>query len=256
MRNTLAEADCWKAVTLSNPDHPGYKHCLRLRDMFPASSQHGPHICFVTDVLGTDLTVLRRSQPDGVFTVLVVKRIVKQMLLALDYLHRSCCLIHTGAQECSSISEYFQLLTASTTSDIKPDNIMVSLDHADALIERHLELNPAEVYAPRMKPDLSPDPIITVKTQCLPNFGLKPDLSNLNVRLVDFGHGAESSHSTRLLTDNHKANPIKKHVQDEVQPCLLRAPEVILGHAWSTPIDIWSVGCLVIIILLPSRTVL
>ncbi|GLB44360.1 putative protein kinase domain containing protein [Lyophyllum shimeji] len=26
---------------------------------------------------------------------------------------------------------------------------------------------------------------------------------------------------------------------------MLRAPEVILGHAWSTPIDIWSVGCIV-----------
>ena len=132
---------------------------------------------------------------------------------------------------------------------------MVSLNHADA-IERHLQLSPAEIYEPRIELDLSPDPIITVKTQCLPNFGLNPDLSNLNVRLIDFGHGAESSHSTHhLLTDNHKANPINNHVQDEVQPHLLRAPEVILGHAWSTPIDIWSVGCLVIIILLPSHSV-
>lgn len=28
-------------------------------------------------------------------------------------------------------------------------------------------------------------------------------------------------------------------------PDLLRAPEVILGHVWSTPIDIWSLGCLI-----------
>ena len=190
--NTHAEADCWEAVTSSNPDHPGYKQCLHLREMFLATSEHGPHICFVTDALGTDLIALRRSQPDGVFTVLVVKRIVKQLLLALDYLHRNCRLIHTGARECSSISKYFQPLTASTTctSDIKPDNIMASLDHADALIERHLQLSPAGIYEPRIEPGLSPDPIITVKTQCLPNFGLNPDLSNLNVRLIDFGHGA------------------------------------------------------------------
>jgi serine/threonine-protein kinase SRPK3 len=31
----------------------------------------------------------------------------------------------------------------------------------------------------------------------------------------------------------------------EAQPVLLRAPEVILGHTSSTPVDIWSVGCLV-----------
>ncbi|KAG1802607.1 hypothetical protein EV424DRAFT_1304710, partial [Suillus variegatus] len=41
------------------------------------------------------------------------------------------------------------------------------------------------------------------------------------------------------------ATPIKKYLLEKVQPTLLRAPEVILGHAWSTPIDIWSVGCLV-----------
>jgi len=191
--NMLAEADCWEVVTSSNPNHTGHKHC---REMFLAKSSHGPHICFVADVLGTVLMGLRLSQPDEAFPVSVVKRIVKQTLLALDYLHRDCRLIHT---------------------DLKLiDNTMVSFNQADALIERHLQLNPSEIYEPRIEPDLSPDPIITVKTQPLPNFGLNPDLSNLNIRLIDFGH----------------ANPIDKHVQDEVQPLVLRAPEVILGHAW------------------------
>jgi hypothetical protein len=40
--------------------------------------------------------------------------------------------------------------------------------------------------------------------------------------------------------------------QGEAQPVLLRAPEVILGHPWSQPVDIWSVGCLVGHITLPS----
>jgi len=45
---------------------------------------------------------------------------------------------------------------------------------------------------------------------------------------------------------SHEAIPIEKIVPErEYQPVLLRAPEVILGHAWSTPADIWSVGCLV-----------
>jgi len=46
--------------------------------MFLATSKHGPHICFVADVLGTDLMNLRLSQPDEAFPVSVVKRIVKQ----------------------------------------------------------------------------------------------------------------------------------------------------------------------------------
>ena len=67
--------------------------------MFLATSKHGPHICFVADVLGTDLMTLRRTQPDKAFPVSVVKRIVKQTLLALDYLHRDCRLIHTGGND-------------------------------------------------------------------------------------------------------------------------------------------------------------
>jgi len=133
---------------------------------------------------------------------------------------------------------------------------MVSFNQADALIERHLQLNPSEIYEPRIEPDLSSDPIITVKTQPLPNFGLNPDLSNLNIRLIDFGHGTEPSHVQRTICKLAcTANPIDEHVQDEVQPLVLRAPEVILGHPWSTPIDIWSVGCLVIIILLSLHSV-
>lgn len=30
-----------------------------------------------------------------------------------------------------------------------------------------------------------------------------------------------------------------------IQPVALRAPEVILGIRWDTPVDIWSAGCLV-----------
>jgi len=76
---------------------------------------------------------------------------------------------------------------------------MVSFNQVDALIERHLQLNPSEIYEPRIEPDLSPDPIITVKTQPLPNFGLNPDLSNLHIRLIDFGHGTEPSHVQRTI---------------------------------------------------------
>jgi len=30
-----------------------------------------------------------------------------------------------------------------------------------------------------------------------------------------------------------------------IQPRALRAPEVILGADWGTPVDIWNLGCLV-----------
>ena len=86
---------------------------------------------------------------------------------------------------------------------------MVAFTLPDALIEHHLQLSPSEIYEPRIEPDLSPDPIITVKTQPLPNFGLNPDLSNLNIRLIDFGHGTKSSPYTmnELLVDMLSSKP-------------------------------------------------
>ncbi|KIM44308.1 hypothetical protein M413DRAFT_433710 [Hebeloma cylindrosporum] len=191
-----------RRVTDANPNHPGYQHCQTLRDAFICNSYHGPHMSLAFDVLGSNLLSLQRAQPTGVFSLHSTKRIIKQVLLALDYLHRDCGLVHT---------------------DVKPQNIMVSMNVSDATIAEYLDKNPAELYEPRIEPDLSPDPIITVKSQPLPDFGLDPTLSNLVVKLADYG----------------------EDVNQRCQPILLRAPEVILGHPWSTPIDIWSVGCLI-----------
>ncbi|KAG8922968.1 hypothetical protein FRC02_011495 [Tulasnella sp. 418] len=70
---------------------------------------------------------------------------------------------------------------------------------------------------------------LSMDRQPLPNFDLKEDGSNLHIRIADFGHATWID---------------KRYEEEDVQPVGLRAPEVILGHPWSTPIDIWAVGCL------------
>lgn len=40
------------------------------------------------------------------------------------------------------------------------------------------------------------------------------------------------------------ASEIKSNTEN-VTPTLLRAPELLLGHPWSTAVDIWAVGCMV-----------
>jgi len=73
--------------------------------------------------------------------------------------------------------------------DVKPQNIMVSTNVSDATIAGYLDKNPAVLYEPRIEPDLSADPIITVKSQPLPDFGLDPTLIGLVVKLADYGEG-------------------------------------------------------------------
>ncbi|KAK3625445.1 hypothetical protein LTR56_014300 [Elasticomyces elasticus] len=48
------------------------------------------------------------------------------------------------------------------------------------------------------------------------------------------------------IIDLGVASWIDKHLSDRIQPVHLRAPEVILGAPWGPPVDIWSLGCLVI----------
>ena len=59
----------------------------------------GDHVSLVTDVYGSDTSQLQLSQPNGAFPVHVIKRIIKQTLLGLDYLHQECGVIHTGKSQ-------------------------------------------------------------------------------------------------------------------------------------------------------------
>lgn len=92
----LHEVKSLLLITDTDPAHPGRRHCLQLRNAWATFSHWGPHICIVTNVLGTDIMRLRAMQPDRAFTVATTKRIIKQTLIALDYIHTKCGLVHTG----------------------------------------------------------------------------------------------------------------------------------------------------------------
>ncbi|KAI6027143.1 kinase-like domain-containing protein [Pisolithus marmoratus] len=193
------------------PDHPGFQHCLALRDHFLISSMAGDHSCFVTDVLGSCLKTWR---PPGrrTFTVPIAKRIIKQLLLALYYLHDECGYIHT---------------------DIKSDNVLVQIPKMSSpQIDDYLQVNPAATYDTYNKP-LKEVPfsqsIVFTRSQPLPNIGLSTSLDNISVCLIDYG----------------EATPVNKAKRgNDYQPPIVRAPEVILGYPWSSSVDIWTVGCL------------
>ncbi|RPD56041.1 kinase-like protein [Lentinus tigrinus ALCF2SS1-6] len=190
--------------------HPGLKHCVVPQTVFTAESPHGTHLCFVTEPFGSTLDELQVGQPGFTFPLHVVKRAVRQTLLALDFLHTELDLVH---------------------ADVKAGNLLIHLDTRTENIERYLRGHPSETYPPRSAPELWSGPIITVKSQPLPNMGLKPSLDNLNVSLGDFGGAVP-------------LNRISPDIKI-VTPPLLRPPELLLDHAWSTPIDIWAVGCTV-----------
>jgi serine/threonine-protein kinase SRPK3 len=71
----------------------------------------------VFEVLGENLLgLIRRHQSKGV-PMHLVKQIAKQILLGLDYMHRSCGMIHT---------------------DLKPENVLICIDDVESIIQSEL----------------------------------------------------------------------------------------------------------------------
>jgi serine/threonine protein kinase len=69
------------------------------------------------------------------------------------------------------------------------------------------------------------------------------DLYNdqVSVKIVDFGVGISSS----LIIPNASAAWTDHKFSETIQSIGLRAPEVVLGLNWGTPVDIWSAASLV-----------
>ncbi|OBZ71556.1 Serine/threonine-protein kinase SRPK [Grifola frondosa] len=97
-------------VQTADPSHLGYSHVIHMHEHFQLTSPVGIHSCTVLDLLGQDLNRVRFEFGKGPLPVALVKRITKDVLLGLDYLHRSCGIIHT---------------------DIKPDNLLFTLPEKD-----------------------------------------------------------------------------------------------------------------------------
>ena len=76
--------------------HPGRKFIAPAFDIFRTSSIHGPHLCFVTEPCGLNIEELQLEQPNRQFCLSVVKRIIKQTLLAVDYMHSRLNMVHAG----------------------------------------------------------------------------------------------------------------------------------------------------------------
>lgn len=95
----LEEAAKLEAIQDCNPHHPGHARVGQLLDHFEHQGPHGTHTCLVLELLGPSLHLLQHATAahSPFFPMEVVKQISRDdMLIAIDYMHTSCRLIHTG----------------------------------------------------------------------------------------------------------------------------------------------------------------
>ncbi|KAF8921715.1 serine/threonine protein kinase, CMGC group, partial [Haplosporangium bisporale] len=101
-------------VVQANPNAPGRKYVVELLDHFMHRGPNGLHVCMVFEVLGENLlSVIKRYRHRGIPTHLV-RQIIHQVLMGLDYMHRECGIIHT---------------------DLKPENVLVCVDDVEQVVK-------------------------------------------------------------------------------------------------------------------------
>ena len=127
---------------------------------------------------------------------------------------------------------------------MKHDNILFRPRDLQSVVAHELVSSPSVTYDCGTEVTL---PVVPVVSQGLP-LSTDPSIHErlLDAVLADVGHGRFRRVSVLIETlTAGLAHWKDRHFQEIIQPNALRAPEVILGYPWSTPADIWNLGCLV-----------
>lgn len=195
------EVGCMKLISSANPSHEGLSYIRILIDVFDLQGEGGTHTCLVFESMRETLYQFQRRLPQQRLGLPIFKAYVFCLLQALDYLRTECRLIHT---------------------DIKDDNIMVTIEH-DSVLK---------------------DLVNYYKTNSQPRHIRTEDGRTTYLSHDEFGGLRGTTILPRLsdfnlcfpgLPDNHgHLTPIQSH--------RYRAPGVFLGCPWPYSADIWNLG--------------
>ncbi|WQF87738.1 Putative protein kinase [Colletotrichum destructivum] len=161
------------SCTASPISPPGAAHVLGLLDQFEHRGPHGNHVCLVVKAMRPDLSRFRRLFPDLKLPPPLVKRVSRQLLLALAHLHDACQAVNT---------------------DIKPTNILIESPAINDMFENAA----SEAFSPQDSPLPPPQDFYMRSTQVSSHEEDLARSTELSVRLTDFG---ASSRFDKHLTE-------------------------------------------------------
>ncbi|KAF4953177.1 hypothetical protein FGADI_6152 [Fusarium gaditjirri] len=193
---------CREHINRKNPKHYGWHFIRKLADVFNIESPYGSHPCLVLEPLREPLQLYCSRYIGGVIPPGILKILLQMILLALDYLHTECYVIH-----------------AELTVDLKPDNIMIRIEDPKIFEKDAID----EYNNPLPEKQLDDRTIYLSRN----NYGPLTRPTGI-IQLVDFD-----------LAVNSKQGQLH---YGAIQAEKYRAPEVILNSGYSYSADIWSLG--------------
>ncbi|RMZ74918.1 hypothetical protein DV736_g6715, partial [Chaetothyriales sp. CBS 134916] len=213
------EAKIYEHINKTESNHPGRKYVRKCIDTFECEGPNGMHKCLVHPPLWKSIWSLLRSGDEHRLPEPLLKTVVGCLLRALDYLHSECHLVHTGMKDVSQVGLALDS-EANNYPDFKAANIMLGLDDQSVLKafekDEIADPSPRNIYADRT---IYKSRTIAIPKQAAIGF---PVLCDFGLAQFEGGTG-----------------------DDDAQPAVYRAPEIILDMDWSYSIDIWNTGVMV-----------
>ena len=187
------------------------------------------HICMVFDICAGSLyDIMRIGIYSKGFSLDIVKKIIKQLLIAIDILTTKHKILH---------------------SDIKPENILVV--GINNRIQEMIKLTENNKYLINYLKNNKQK-----KSNNL-NKNLKEEIKKISFDSINIKYGNKSALENTVFIDDKYINNIiikladfgncrKTNYSDfDIQTLYYRAPEMILQYKYNKNCDIWSVGCVI-----------
>ncbi|KAG7194457.1 Dual specificity protein kinase clk3 [Scheffersomyces spartinae] len=194
-------------LTIKKFDNENLNHCIHLRECFDFRG----HICIVTDLMKISLFDFLEKNKYIAFPGSHIQAIAKQLIRSVTFLH-DLNLIHT---------------------DLKPENILL---YDDSYVRKRLYSSTIINSFIRQASSMSNKTLIGngndsgagTRARKVPK--TSKVLNNPSILIIDFG--------LAIFNDEyHAAIVLTRHY---------RAPEIVLGTGWSFSCDMWSVGCIMV----------
>ncbi|KAH7888965.1 kinase-like domain-containing protein [Phlebopus sp. FC_14] len=141
------ELDILQCISNQSSD-PGTSHVLGLLDEFRHVGPNGQHVCLVFKPMDPDMVRCRRLFPQLRIPIPIAKKMSRDLVAALVFLHDTCSVIHT---------------------DIKPQNILVETTEMDEPFQRA----PSSIFLPS-------EPVFSANEDLV-------SATDVSFRLADFG---------------------------------------------------------------------
>jgi serine/threonine protein kinase len=220
------------------------KYINTLVDSFDYESEEGTHICMVCELLaGSTFDLIKSGKYKNGLPLDVVKKIIYQLLVSMDYMNKKHKIIHT---------------------DIKPENILIVgiSERIKEVISRFEKCEFDKIYMKKKrqskrKKGNKPDPLTSTVKEVFDKLGSMSDLdsSSDDDQLDSDSQNSNESNDNSPIDQKYIDSNIITRLSDfgnctdmnsksyRIQTRYYRAPEVLLEYDLNEKCDVWSVGC-------------